>query len=261
MAQKLRGGKRACCWRRPRGGTKAGGRAGALLATACATLVTLVLLAACGVNDATFRYRLAFSVSVNGAVKSGSSIISVRYRSGQPGWESGVATYTTVEGVAPVIDLGRYGTLVAAMAYDVGEWAGRKKQYRLACKQPIDAAWLPAKFGLKLAALADLREGKRELADDSYPSFIWFPSGQPYERARQLCPEEFSRVIGAKIELKSVTIEAAPDAPLLTRLAIKARWLDEMRIDQKYWDGVDFVSGVFKPYRISMIETDGPGDR
>ena len=245
---------------RPRRGTKAGARAGARLGIACATLVTLALLAACGENDATFRYRLAFSVSVNGAVKSGSSVISVRYRGGQPGWESGVATYTTVEGVAPVIDLGRYGMLVAAMAYDVGEWASRKKQYRLACKQPITADWLPGKFGLKLAALANLREGKRELADDTYPSFIWFPSGQPYERARQLCPEEFSRVIGAKIELRSVTIEAAPDAPLLTRLEIKARWLDEIRIDQKYWDGVYSVSGIFKPHRISMIETDGPSD-
>src|SRR5882672_12005849 len=91
---------------RPRRGTKAGVRAGARLGIACATLVTLALLAACGGNDGTFRYRLAVSVSVNGAVKSGSSIISVRYRGGQPGWESGVATYTTVEGVAPVIDLG-----------------------------------------------------------------------------------------------------------------------------------------------------------
>src|SRR4051812_12324406 len=93
-------------------------RAGVRLARACTTLITLVLLSACGGNDGTFRYRLAFSVSVNGAVKSGSSIISVHYRGGQPGWESGVTTYTTVKGVAPVIDLGQNGTLVAAMAYD-----------------------------------------------------------------------------------------------------------------------------------------------
>ena len=230
-------------------------RAGVRLAGACATLVTLVLLAACGLNDATFRYRLAFSVSVNGAVKSGSSIISVRYRGGQAGWESGVATYTSVEGVAPVIDLGEHGMLVAAMAYNVGEWARRKKQYGLACKQPIDADWLPGKFGLKLAALAHLRGGKRELVDDSYPSFIWFPSGQPYERAQQLCPQEFSSAIGANIELRSVTIEAAPDAPLLTRLDIRAPWLDEMRIDQKR--GFFSASENFKPSRARMIETDG----
>jgi hypothetical protein len=219
----------------------------ALLATAGAAL-----LSACGGNDASFRYRLAFSVSVNGAVKSGSSIISVRYRGGQPGWESGVATYTTVTGVAPVIDLGQYGMLVAAMAYNVDAWADRK-----ACKKPIPADWLPGKFGLKLAALANLREGKRDLADDSYPAFIWFPYGQPYERAQQLCPNEFSRVIGANVELRSVMVEVAPDAPLLTRLEIKAPWLDEIRSDQKTKSTVYFKSGIFKPHRTSQIETDG----
>jgi hypothetical protein len=68
-------------WRRPRRGTKTGVRAGARLARACATLVTLVLLAACGVNDATFRYRLAVSVSINGAALR---------QTGSSGWEIGV---------------------------------------------------------------------------------------------------------------------------------------------------------------------------
>ena len=87
--------------------------------------------------------------------------------------------------------------------------------------------------------------------------FVWFPYGQPYERAQQLCPEEFSRVIGANIELRSVTIEAAPDAPLLTRLEIKAPWLDEIRTDQTTLGGVTTKAGIFKPRRTSMIETDG----
>jgi hypothetical protein len=226
--------------------------AGVRLARACTTLITLVLLSACGGNDGTFRYRLAFAVSVNGAVKSGSSIMSVHYRGGQPGWESGVATYTTLTGVAPVIDLGQNGMLLAAMTYNVDAWASHK-----ACKKPIPADWLPGKFGVKLAALVKLREGKRDLADDSYPAFIWFPYGQPYERAQQLCPEEFSRAIGANVELRSVTIEAAPDAPLLTRLEIKAPWLDEIRADQKTTSGFYSTSGIFKPHRTRQIETDG----
>lgn len=215
------------------------------------------LLSACGGSDATFRYRLTVSVSVNGVTKSGSSIISVRYRTGQSGWESGVTTYTTVKGVAPVIDLGQYGMLVAAMASDGEEWVRHKKQYGLACKKPLTADSLPGKFRLEPAALANLREGKRDLTDDSYPAFIWFPSGQPYERAQQLCPEEFSRVIGANVELRSVTIEAAPDAPLLTRLNISAPWLDEIRADQTRLGGVTTTAGIFKPRRTIMIETDG----
>lgn len=208
------------------------------------------LLSACSRSDATFRYRLAFSVSVNGAVKSGSSIISVRYWRGGASWGTGEATYTVVNGVAPVIDLGEYGMLVAAMAYDVDAWARRK-----ACKQPLAAESLPGKFGLAPAALANLREGKRDLTDGSCPAFIWFPSGQSYERAQQLCPEEFSGAIGANVELRSVTIEAAPDAPLVTRLDISAPWLDEIRTDQKKGQ-VTTWAGTFKPLRTSQIETD-----
>lgn len=214
------------------------------------TLLALLFLTACGRGDATFRYRLTVSVSVNGVTESGSSIISVRYRTGHPGWESGVSTYTTVKGVAPVIDLGQYGMLVAAMAYDVDAWASRK-----ACKPPVPAESLPGKFRLEPAALANLRGDKRDLTDGSYPAFIWFPAGKPYEQAQQLCPEEFSRAIGANIELRSATIEAAPDAPLLTRLEIKAPWLDEIRIDQKSGSVTSWV-GIFKPRRKSQIETD-----
>ena len=106
--------------------------------------------------------------------------------------------------------------------------------------------------------LANLQQGRRDLTDDSYPAFIWFPYGQPYERAQQLCPEEFSRAIGANIELQSVTIEVAPDAPLLTRLNINAPWLDEIRADQTRLGGVTTTAGVFKPRRTIMIETDDP---
>jgi len=182
--------------------------------------------------------------------------MSVRYWRGGASWGTGEATYTIVNGVAPVIDLGQYGTLVASMASDGEEWFRRKKQYGLACKKPLTADSLPGKFRLEPAALAKLRGDKRDLTDDSYPAFIWFPSGQPYEQAQQLCPEEFSRAIGANIELRSVTIEAAPDAPLLTRLEIKAPWLDEIRTDQKTKGSVDSKSGIFKPHRTIQIETD-----
>lgn len=224
------------------------------LTKACAILVALGLLGACGGEDATFRFRLSFSVSVDGAMRSGSSIIAVRFWTGGASWGTGKTTYTIVKGVAPVVDLGEYGMLLAAMAYDVDTWFRDK-----ACKKPIAADDFPSKFGLKLAELVRLGEGnKRDLADDSYPAFIWFPVGQPYERAQQLCPQQFSRAIGGNIELRSVTIEAAPDAPLLTRLDIKAPWLDEIRVDQARLKGVTTWHGIFKPHRVRMIETDDP---
>jgi len=173
-------------------------------------------------------------------------------------WGTGKTTYSIVKGVAPVIDLGQYGMLVASMASDGTEWFRRKKQYGLVCEKPLTADSLPGKFSQEPAALANLRDGKRDLTDDSYPAFIWFPHGQPYERAQQLCPEEFARVIGANIELRSVTIEVAPDAPLLTRLTTSTPWLDEIRADQTRLGGVTTRAGIFKPRRTNMIETDDP---
>jgi hypothetical protein len=88
-------------------------------------------------------------------------------------------------------------------------------------------------------------------------AFIWFSPGKPYEQAQQLCPEEFPSVISAGIKLQSVTIELAPDAPLLKRLDMRAPWLDEIRIDQRE----RFTGGVtsFKPNRQRYLETDGSG--
>jgi hypothetical protein len=61
-------------------------------------------------------------------------------------------------------------------------------------------------------------------------------------------------VIGANIELRSVSIEVARNAPVLFRLDIQAPWLNEIREDQR--DGVSGTTGIFKPDRTLAIETD-----
>jgi hypothetical protein len=200
----------------------------ALLAAA-----VLTLLPACSKTSATFRYRLNFAVQVDGEVKSASSIIEVLYYGfGGDVGASGASSYASSRGVAPVIDLGIHGMLFAGMEHRFNYYSWRKKEFNLACKRPADAEWLPKVYGLHAIELEKLREGKRELADDNYPPFIWFPDGGTWQDAKELCPEEFSRVIGADVTLKSVSIEPAPGAPLLHKLEIHAPWLDQMRIDQ-----------------------------
>jgi len=203
-------------------------------------------------------FRLAFAVSVDGSVKTGSSIIDVLFYGGG-GTESGspYRYYTMTEGVAPVIDLGSHGWLVAAMQYNGEEYYRRKRQYGLACAVPRMAPTLLDAFGLTVSDLTKRSGAKRVLAENYYPAFIWFPAGKPYEQAQQLCPEEFPGVIGAGIKLQSVTIELAPDGPLLKTLDIRAPWLDEIRIDQR--ERFLGRSGIFKPNRQAQLETDaGP---
>jgi len=221
-------------------------------------VAVLLLYKACDNGGGDVRFRLTFAVSVDGAVKTGSSIINVLFYGGG-GTKSGspYRYYTSTEGVAPVIDLGSHGWLVAAMEPDGEEYVRRKRLYRLACADPRYASSLLDAFGLEVSDLKNRSGGKRVLAENYYPAFIWFPAGKPYEQAQQLCPEEFSSVIGAGIKLQSVTIELAPDGPLLKRLDIRAPWLDEIRVDQR-----ERVTGgvlTFKPRRQGQLETDGSG--
>ena len=197
------------------------------------TLACIALMTGCGGYSHNVRYRLTFAVEVKGEVKSASSVINVFYYGSDQVGASGVRGYSVTTGVAPVIDLGRDGWLVAAMDENGEEYYRRMRAHGLSCKPPKSASRLLAAFGLHARELVKMREGKRELADDNYPAFIWFPKGQPYTMAQQLCPEEFSRAIASDVKLKSISIELAPYASLKTQLDIKTPWLDELRIDQR----------------------------
>jgi hypothetical protein len=228
------------------------------LARGMVLVVAFLLSSSCdsgGSGGGNVRFRLTFAVSVDGAVKTGSSIINVLFY-GEGGTKSGnpYQFYTLTEGVAPVIDLGSQGWLVAAMAPDGEEYVRRKRRHGLACADPRYAPSLLDAFGREVSDLRNRSGDKRVLAENYYPAFIWFPAGKPYEQAQQLCPEEFPSVIGAGIKLQSVTIELAPGAPLLKRLDIRAPWLDEIRIDQR--DHISRRIGIFKPNRQSSLETD-----
>jgi hypothetical protein len=229
---------------------------------------TFSLLQSCGlVSLATVRYHMAFEVEMNGKVKSGSSIIELKYSSA--GDASGRPTIVRWRrGVAAVIDLGDHGTLVAALGpeeYAPSEWDRRKKQFGLSCSKPKNVKQLfDAAYGLDehaeydrwyLAKLRWLPSGKRKLTDDHLPAFIWFPRGAPYKQAQELCPEEFARVIGADIRLRAVSIELAPSAPVQLRLDIQAPWLEEMRSDKNHgsWSGP--IERPFSPYLPAQIES------
>ena len=215
----------------------------------------LALLSGCGGGSANFRYRLAMVVEINGVVKTASSIVNVYYYWGNSVEASGARGFSAVKGVAPVIELGQgNGWLVAALNVNYVEYARRKKDLGVACPVPKTAAEFGQVFAETREQLDRLSSGKRDLPANLLPAFIWFPAGASYKQAQQICPEEFSRAIGANVRLRSVSIEVARDAPVLKRLEIKAPWLDEIRVDQ----GVRHMQfgDAFEVSRQSQLETD-----
>ena len=176
------------------------------LAAVCMTLAILGLLSGCGGYSETIRYRVTVEIEMDGEAKSGSSIIEVLYYgSNSPGstGASGASGYSQTKGVAPVVNLGRHGMLVAAMSPNYAEFYRRQKMHGLACKAPKAAASWPAALGLTLNDLKKRTTDKSALKDDLYPAFIWFPEGASYKQAQQICPEEFARVIGAHCQRRS----------------------------------------------------------
>lgn len=194
-------------------------------------LSMLALLQGCS-NEKTFRYRLSFAVEVDGVVKSASSIIQVRYVTLGMQNAAGATGTASHRGVAPVIDLGPHGYLIASMD-PYCNYPNKEGGYGKVCKRAVTAEELPKAFGLGYGTeLERLRQGKQDLADDNYPAFIWIAKGASWRYTKRICPEEFSSVIGADVTLKSATIEAAPNAPLIHKLELQASWIDEMRADE-----------------------------
>jgi len=148
-------------------------------------VAALFLVTACdnggGNSGGNVSFRLSFAVSVDGAVKTGSSIIDVLFYGGGGGTASGnpYQYYTTTEGVAPVIDLGSYGWLVAAMQYDGEEYYRRKRQYGLGCAVPRMAPTLLDAFGLKVSDLTKRSRDKRVLAEIITPPSSGFRQARP----------------------------------------------------------------------------------
>jgi hypothetical protein len=67
--------------------------------------------------------------------------------------------------------------------------------------------------------------------------------------------EEFSRVIGADVRVRAVSIELAPGTPVQLRLDIQAPWLEEMRNDKNHGSWSGFGEKPYWPYLPAQIES------
>lgn len=220
-------------------------------------------LQGCGGEVAEARFQLTVTVRADGVEKAASTIWQVIYFWG--GNANGKAVVSARGlGVAAVIDLGPHGTLVVPRVPHFLEWKKRKTEHGLICPEPLAQTEL---FQAAIHASDTSVERTEEMARKNakalpsgpvrlnprqYPAFVWFPAGQSYKAGKQLCPEEFAEVIGAPVSLQSVTVQAEPDAEVVTTLAAQGIWLETMRADKAVAFSPD---GSFRPY---IEEYEGP---
>ena len=174
------------------------------------------------ITDYMFTYRLTVDVEVDGATRSSSSLFRVHAfkSSKQPSKDSVLASWS-VYGVAPLIDLGPYGTLVAARDYNSAHYWKYREERGLPkfddyqdVRRPVNPGELPYLVYFPGKLHLDWPEPHRTLAgitqrvqSKRFPPFIWIPPSGNFREARQLMPDQFAEVIGPGVKLKAVWIE------------------------------------------------------
>jgi hypothetical protein len=185
------------------------------------------------INSPIFRYRLTIDIEADGKAHSASSVIEVKYLIGYDGLKQWNAQVT---GVAPIIDLGIRGTVIAGLTYSASDY-GRKlraagKTSRLGEGLPLRAEQIPLQaFQLPPKDILSA-QGKRILTE--YPVFIWIPWGGSWQSAQQLFPEELSTVVHPSVRLAQGSVERVSRRTTeISKIENAPSWLSELRVLQK----------------------------
>jgi len=180
------------------------------------------------------RYRMIVDVEVDGKVRTGSSVIEVTYYFGKS--HTGARWVSQFRGIAPIIDIAPYGTLVAALTYDNSdlyrrhrpEMSARLKRYQIVSE--VVRAESPPLVAFNLTPEDIYKaKGSAELNPHT-PAFIWIrPPGDDWQNARQLLPELFGQLISPSVRVLKITIERADGAPVLVQVPNPPTWLLKLR--------------------------------
>jgi hypothetical protein len=225
-------------------------------------IIAVIVLAIYGyvrlhVYSQTFQFRMTMTVSTPEGEKSASSVIAVYL----PGKLGGSAAYGisrgTTYGVAPILDLGQYGTLIAALTSGAGDPEANQLS-PTGNVRGIDIDWLvAAAYGMSYDAIdvsKAWRGGKRVLSEDLYPQIVWLPPGTDDPNlARAFHPASIPQAIGADVRIESIVVE--PTRAHLTEQVVDAPiWLKSMRTrtaTKTFWAR----SAEFFNFYLTTVET------
>jgi hypothetical protein len=194
-----------------------------------------------------YRYRLTVNIEVDGKVHTGSSVIEVTwYAHFLPEL---VSFSPELRGQAALVDLGSHGVVVATLIN--GEDYGPAR----------DGAWgaiwiIPRAFGIGTsvyelpAALPKLR-GRRDLAPDNLPRFVWFSNLQDPTTARKVLSPDFPAVLGPFVRFAGASVEIANDS-LVIDIRDKLSWLKALE-QKPPGDDVIYLPNMFGISRSLFI--------
>lgn len=162
----------------------------------------------------TYRYRLSFEVDAPGGIRSGSSVVQVKYET-TPNL-NGSDHVSRVSGDAIFIDLGDGKSIVALLASGV---AGENVDYpakivfvafHLNGNDPDAPRQLERLEGRRDFEFSD--GGAYELAKNILPTFVTFSDVTNPKTVQIVPPALFDQVLGAGIKLRRFSIEMTKDA-------------------------------------------------
>jgi hypothetical protein len=171
----------------------------------------------------TYRYRLTVNIEIDGQIRSASSVIEVTW-SKHPELPGAGSFSPTLRGQAAMVDLGERGVVVATLVN--GEDYGPAKDGALG------ALWIAAEaFGNhstyeEIPNLPKLL-GKRDLALNNLPRFLWFSNPQDLTTAKKLLVQDIPSIFGPSARFAGASVEITSD-PITIDLREKLPWIKSL---------------------------------
>jgi hypothetical protein len=166
-----------------------------------------------------YRYRLQFSLSIDGQVHTGSSVVEVAWECGPKITGLGQCG-ASLRGQAAAIDLGPRGVVIAALVNGENDVSARDGA--------TNAIWLCADAfgGIKSNAdLPKLRKlsGKRDLIAPNLPRFIWFKNPDDPTTATKLLAQDVPAAFGGATRFAGASVAITGD-PIVIDINRKFPW-------------------------------------
>jgi hypothetical protein len=174
------------------------------------------------------RYRLTIAIETDGKIHTGSSVIEVTFE-GQPRLEGSGTLYTPhVGGQAVFVDVGRHGTVVAALNPGMIENRSLSATFLAMQAYGID--------GNEAYRTIRQKTGRRDLVPNKMPLLIWFRDATDPATGRVIKAEQVPDLFGPTARLASAYLEITSDRVVID-IDQKLPWLTDL-VNRQHQRGV-----------------------